>query len=115
MATNDNGKDFGNHLKALRTERKLSQRDLAKLSGVSQRMIAHYETHPGSIPPLDKALALAKALNISAETLAGIQTTNRRPAYNSLLWKQFQLLEALPKKERDVVIKQIAGLAAQAE
>jgi transcriptional regulator with XRE-family HTH domain len=53
-----------------RKKRGLTQDGLAKLSGVSRRMIAYYETHHAS-PTVDMIAALAKALNVTIEDLIG--------------------------------------------
>lgn len=57
-------------IKQLRTEMGLSQADLAAKAGVDKRQIRRYEageTQPG----LQVALAIARALNISVDELAG--------------------------------------------
>lgn len=74
-------------------------------------MIAYYETHPESNPTIDKAIPLAQALGVPVEALAGQQETVPQKKRSSFLWKQFQLLEQLPKKQRDVIVQQIEALA----
>ena len=59
---------FSINLKRLRKERGLSQHDLADLTGISQRMIGHYETHAIE-PPLEKIENIAKALNVRISEL----------------------------------------------
>ena len=59
---------FSKNLKYFRKKKGLSQYDLADLSGLSQRMIAHYETL-SSHPSLDKVELLAKVLNIKTSDL----------------------------------------------
>ncbi len=54
---------FSRNLRRLRKERGLSQYDLAELTGMSQRMVHHYETSV-SEPPLSKLELLAKALKV---------------------------------------------------
>ncbi len=48
----------------------LSQVDLAKMTGLSKRMIAYYETEAVK-PPIDKLEVLAHALNVSISELIG--------------------------------------------
>jgi transcriptional regulator with XRE-family HTH domain len=59
---------FAQNLIRYRKQRGLSQYDLANLTGISQRMIGHYETH-ASEPPIEKIEAIAKALGIKAAQL----------------------------------------------
>jgi transcriptional regulator with XRE-family HTH domain len=59
---------FSQNLIKLRKKRGLSQKDLATLSELSPRMIAHYETQV-SHPSLDKLQQLAQALNVSISEL----------------------------------------------
>lgn len=61
--------DFAKRLKDLRTEKDLTQEDLAKVSGISLKTISRYElgkTTPRSQKYYDQ---LAKALEVSADDL----------------------------------------------
>ena len=59
---------FSRNLRRLRKERGLSQYDLAELTGMSQRMIHHYESYV-SEPPLSKIALIAKALKVKTSAL----------------------------------------------
>ena len=59
---------FSRNVRRLRKERGLSQYDLAERTGLSQRMIHHYESY-ASEPPLSKLELLAKALKVRASAL----------------------------------------------
>jgi transcriptional regulator with XRE-family HTH domain len=59
---------FSKNLKYYRKKKGLSQYDLADKSGISQRMIAHYEKH-SSKPPLSKVEILAITLGIKTSDL----------------------------------------------
>ena len=61
---------FNERLKELREKSKLTQEQLAKISGVSSRMIQRYE-YGTSRPRLDAAEKLAKALNVTTDQLLG--------------------------------------------
>jgi transcriptional regulator with XRE-family HTH domain len=68
---------FSENLLFFRKKRGLTQDGLAKLSGVSRRMLAYYETHKAN-PTVDVIASIAKALNVSIEDLIGkveIKTT----------------------------------------
>ena len=61
---------FNERLKELREKSKLTQEQLAKISGVSSRMTQRYE-YGTSRPRLDAAEKLAKALNVTTDQLLG--------------------------------------------
>lgn len=61
---------FNERLKELREKNNLTQEQLAKISGVSSRMIQRYE-YGTSRPRLDAADKIAKALNVSTDELLG--------------------------------------------
>jgi transcriptional regulator with XRE-family HTH domain len=56
---------------ALRRLRGMTQVELAEAAGSTQRAISHYETF-GGYPPAPTLIAIAKALNVSADELLGI-------------------------------------------
>jgi len=62
---------FSKNLIRVRKERKLTQEDLAKLVGLSKRMITYYETKAVK-PPIDKINDIAKALKVSIIELLGV-------------------------------------------
>lgn len=73
-----NTKIFSERLKAARTEKHISQADLAKAVGVSAATISSYETANGTkIPSLDRAAAIADELGISLDWLRGKDSTNK--------------------------------------
>jgi len=68
MKKKKNKSIFNNNLIRLRKERGLSQEELAKLSGISPRMIIYYESEAGN-PPVDKIKNIADALKVNIEEL----------------------------------------------
>ena len=60
--------NFSSNIKTLREIGGMSQKDLAKKVGVTQAAIFFYESGK-SIPRLDIAIALAKALGVTVEQL----------------------------------------------
>jgi transcriptional regulator with XRE-family HTH domain len=54
---------FAENTAKYRKKKGLSQYDLADLSGISRRMIGHYESE-GIIPPADRLQALANSLDV---------------------------------------------------
>lgn len=59
---------FADNITSLRKQRGLSQYDLADKTGISRRMICHYENE-GMIPPVDRLQALASALEVPVSKL----------------------------------------------
>ena len=54
---------FAKNVAKYRKKKGLSQYDLADLSGISRRMIGHYEIE-GNIPPADRLQTLADSLDV---------------------------------------------------
>jgi len=66
--------DFSTILKDLRKKKELSQAQLADLCNVKVTNISRYEM--GSVKPnLDMIITLANVLNVSTDTLCGLQVT----------------------------------------
>jgi len=63
---------FGKRIAAVRKSRGLSQRDLAHLVGISNRMIAYYEAQTNR-PPAAKLPVIANALKISIDELLAMR------------------------------------------
>ena len=82
---------FGKRLKEARTEKKISQKELSALAGVSTVMISSYERsdEKGGNPSLANAAAIANALNVSLDWLCGIEkekdTEQKIDTYSFLL------------------------------
>jgi transcriptional regulator with XRE-family HTH domain len=95
--------DFSRNLKLLRKKKGLSQYDLADLTGFSQRMIAHYETHAIQ-PSLDKIEAIAKALGVKPADL--LSTENfvdgeiDPSKFDTRSLKKLQDILSLPQNDR---------------
>lgn len=95
---------FAKNLIAIRKAKGVSQRDLAKLSGISNRMIAYYETH-SVIPPIDKLEKLALVLDVSLASLLDKTASNKDILnLNTRTLKKIKLLEQLsPENQRKVL------------
>ena len=64
--------EFGNRLRQLRKDRKLTQQQLAELIGVKNSVISFYEVGE-RIPSPDILRKLALALHVTADYLLGIE------------------------------------------
>jgi transcriptional regulator with XRE-family HTH domain len=105
---------FGERLFALRTERDLTQVDLAKALGTTQRVVSYYETR-GELPTPDILVALVRILRVSADQLLGIKPAKLGPdnaPKQRRLWKRFQRMESLPERDQRAVIRLISSLVA---
>jgi len=69
--TEEELKAFSQNLKAARVNAKLSQKELANTIGITSATISAYEKRVKK-PSLEVALGLAKALNVSLDSLCGI-------------------------------------------
>lgn len=83
---------FGEYLKKIRTEKKLSTRDIQKKTGISNSYISLIESGKKGTPSPDVLKKLYKVLNVSYEELmhvAGYITTVRKNTVND--WESFGL------------------------
>lgn len=104
---------FGERLTALRKARGLTQVELARRIGSSQRAISRYETVADRAPaPVVAKLALA--LGVSTDELLGVRSTARpgptEDPETRRLWKKFQRVLELPEKDRRAVIRLVNSL-----
>ena len=107
---------FGQRLVALRQARGLTQVQLAKVTGMTQRAISYYEIE-AEFPPAPALITLAKALEVSTDELLGVQPAT--PSGHELsnkqrLWKRFQKMDVLPTKDQRAVIRLINSLSGSA-
>lgn len=105
--------DFAKNLISIRKEKGFSQRDLAKATGISNRMVAYYETH-SDIPPLDKLQKIAGALDISVAQLIDTELSDKNTlSLDTRTLKKIKLLEQLPAVDQRKVLTYIKDLIAK--
>ena len=100
---------FAQRLVQIRKAGGLSQYDLADLAGVSQRMIAHYETKFRN-PASDTVIRLAKALKINISDLMGNKSIRIKEGIDRKVIKKAKLLEGLSPKDKKAVMQMIDTL-----
>jgi len=105
MAKHSIGMEFAGNLASFRKKKGLSQYDLADLSGISRRMIGHYESE-GIIPPADRLQALADALDVPVYKLfkqAGMDNTPESDLsdIDPRSVKKFRDILSLPAEDRN--------------
>jgi transcriptional regulator with XRE-family HTH domain len=97
--------DFARNLIAIRKEKGVSQRDLAQRTGISNRMVAYYETN-AVIPPLDKLEKIAKALGVSISRLTDSSLVSQDAGkLDTRTMKKVHLIEQLPPAEQKKVME----------
>jgi transcriptional regulator with XRE-family HTH domain len=104
---------FGQRLVTLRQARGLTQVQLAKATGMTQRAISYYEIE-AEFPPAPALITLAQVLEVSTDELLGIQPATpagRERPQEQRLWKRFQRMASLPTKDQRAVIRLINSLA----
>jgi transcriptional regulator with XRE-family HTH domain len=98
---------FGTRLARLRKTAGISQNALAAEIGISQRMMAYYES-PAAHPPANLLPAIAGALGVSIEALLGIETAKRKTkAVDTRMQRRLQQLEKLDPAERRQLLQVI--------
>ncbi|MBK8938278.1 MAG: helix-turn-helix domain-containing protein [Polyangiaceae bacterium] len=93
---------FGLRLADLRRAAGLSQTDLQNATGISRRMIAHYEGRP-ALPPGHVLAALADGLGTSVDELVGkkpARPSGTKTQASRRLLRRLQQLEKLPLKDK---------------
>jgi transcriptional regulator with XRE-family HTH domain len=109
----ENRPSFSRNLIKYRKARGLTQVQLAQLSGISNRMIAYYETNAAS-PPLANVLVLAKALHVSLEDLSGAngskQATDLFEDIDMRTLKKIMMIRKLPKRDRVTIYNMIDAM-----
>lgn len=102
---------FGTRLAALRQRRGLTQGELGRTVGVSQRVVAYYETE-STQPPGALLVDLARVLKVSADELLGLKPLSEKtPLRTARLRRRLQKVEQLPPADQRTVLKLVDALA----
>ena len=101
---------FSNNLTRFRKERGLSQRELAKITGISYRMINHYENNPTSVP-INKIKILTDALNVKVADLFSERNEDANIQDLDVRWiKKIREIKDLPESDRKEINRHINSL-----
>ena len=105
---------FSQNLKYYRKKKGLSQYELADLTGLSQRVIAHYETVV-SQPPVDKVELIAKAIGLKTSDLLNTKEIQSDDSINindfdTKSLKKLKDILSLPPNDRSSVYRLINSL-----
>lgn len=104
---------LGKRLARLRRERGLNQTQLAARLGVSQSNVSEYE-HDRVRLHSDLIVTLTAILRVSADELLGIRPPSRRvPVRDRRLLQELSLVELLPKRDKDALLRTIRMYASK--
>ncbi|MEN6349540.1 MAG: helix-turn-helix transcriptional regulator [Syntrophomonas sp.] len=101
--------NIGERIKLLRTKRKLSQADLARILGVSRSAISSYENGTRK-PDQDTLIGIASCFQVSVDYLLGCDTSQyETPGFTPVL-KEIGILlnsSSLPPSEKEIIINEV--------
>ncbi|MDG5817154.1 helix-turn-helix transcriptional regulator [Chitinispirillales bacterium ANBcel5] len=106
---------FGTRIRELRKERGLSQGELARKLGTSQKVISDYERERTS-PPKDKLPNIARFFGLSIDTLLDIEDEpangkNGKTLHgNKRTLKAMELFDQLDPIEQRIILRQMKAL-----
>ena len=106
--------NYGKRLQEIRKAQGVTQVDLAKLSGVTQAVITHYETGKRT-PTLERADKLAKALGVSLDeftTSSKVKpsSTPKKKHGNTRTAQIMELFDKLKTNDQRTVLSFVKGL-----
>lgn len=108
-------KELGERIARLRKEQGLSQRKLASLLGLSQQIVASYETGERRIP-VWRLLNLSEVLGVDVEKLLnGAQRSRGKPGPAPKVQRLVEQVNRLPKARQRFVMEIIEDTLARAQ
>lgn len=103
----DPANGFGERLSGLRKAAGITQTALAEEIGISQRMMAYYES-PTAYPPANLLPVIAAALGVSVNALLGVETAKRlTKATDTRMQRRLQQIEKLDASDKRQVLQLI--------
>jgi len=100
---------FGQRLYAVRTEKGLSQKQVAEKLGLAQQSYAEWERNPTALKP-DQLATLADILETTVDYLVGHKTENqRRGGPVGKTRKIFEEVSKLPRHQQSKVAEFVEG------
>lgn len=101
---------FGVRLAALRQAKGMTQVELGDAVGVSQRVIAYYESD-GAQPPGAMLVDLARALKVTSDELLGLKAVREQTSPKTArLLKRLRRVEELPLADQRAVLKLVDAM-----
>jgi len=114
MKRRTSNRDFGKRLAQMRRAKGVTQVELAKKIGVSQRVIAYYEGET-NFPPAQLLMPIAKALRISVDELLGSKKIKLSDTNHIRFWNKLKKAETLSEGDKKSLLNIIDGLIAKSK
>ena len=111
---------FGQRLARFRRAAGLTQQQVADETGISRRMIAHYETQAAA-PPALVLPKLARVFQVTVDELLDVTKPPAEPdeaprsTVDLRLWRKLRQIQRLPPQKRRAVIQVLDGFLAGVE
>lgn len=109
---------FRENLKSELTYQGMLVKELAEKTGISKRTLDNYLREKGSIPPVDVAVKIARALNVTVEYLAaeGEEKLNSNGEKNQIellrkYFESFKKLDGLSDNKKKIIIQLIQEMS----
>ena len=106
---------FNEYLKGELEYKGMPVKELAHRTGIPKQTIDKYLLSKGSMPPVDKAVAIARVLGVSVEYLVTGREAPDEKVQPCLLSPEMRLIadcvEPLPKEKRKIVEKTVIELS----
>jgi transcriptional regulator with XRE-family HTH domain len=104
---------FGQRLARFRQARGLTQAELGESIGLSQRMVAYYESQSRR-PPAHVLPEVGRVLRLSLDELLGLRPAEPEPAPRSArLRRKLREIERLPPADRKAILKVLDAYLAR--
>jgi transcriptional regulator with XRE-family HTH domain len=104
---------FGENLREIRKKRGYTQDQLAKATGLSRRIISHYETL-AKCPSIEKINKISEVLNISINDLMGNTTLtvkkHKTDDVSFKILKKVRVIEKLPLRDQNAIFHYINAI-----
>ncbi len=111
----NNSMNFGKDLAKLRHAAGFTQHELGAEIGVSQRVIAYYESE-SKHPPANLLPSLARVLNVTTDELLGVKDlVKREKVSGSRMQRKLKLIERLPARDKRQISNFIDAFLERAE
>jgi transcriptional regulator with XRE-family HTH domain len=107
-------KSFGQRIKKLRKERSWTQKDLASKLDVPFSVLNKYESGI-NVPPIEKLIALADALQTSVDYLLTGSHADNNPVYNNRLLERLQVIQHFSPDEQETALTVLDALILKHE
>jgi transcriptional regulator with XRE-family HTH domain len=104
MKDNDMRKSFGDRLKALRKQKRWTQKELAGMLEIGLSQFNKYESGM-HIPPIEKLIQLSDLFDTTVDYLVKGTGTDMKKLHNSKLLKRFYEIEHFDIEEQNTVLQ----------